>query len=141
MTLSPEHESQNRLFCYLIMILAEEMNLAIRDFGSTTSNDAKMAVTRGLEPDSSFYIANQARMRGVLRMDPTIHPPPDLVLEIDVTRRSINRLEMYGALGVPEVWRFDGEPFCLLSIDAMTWSVMIQVERKPAELSLYGPAE
>ena len=35
-------------------------------------------------------------------------PPPDLVLEVDITNPSDRRLPIYALLGVPEVWRYDG---------------------------------
>ncbi len=35
-------------------------------------------------------------------------PPPDLVLEVDITNPSDRRLPIYVLLGVPEVWRYDG---------------------------------
>jgi Uma2 family endonuclease len=39
--------------------------------------------------------------------DHTIDPPPDLAIEVDITRRSIPREPIYAALGVPELWRFE----------------------------------
>jgi Uma2 family endonuclease len=35
-------------------------------------------------------------------------PPPDLVIEVDVTSPSLNKLPIYAALGVPEVWLYKG---------------------------------
>jgi len=38
-----------------------------------------------------------------------------LAVEIDITSRSIARLPIYAALGVPEIWRYDGKSLvCLL---------------------------
>jgi hypothetical protein len=48
-------------------------------------------------------------MRGKDQIDLDTDPPPDLALEIDVTHSSLNRLGIYAALRVPEVWRFDGQ--------------------------------
>jgi hypothetical protein len=36
----------------------------------------------------------------------TVDPPPDLVIEVDITRSSLDKLPIYAALGVPEVWRY-----------------------------------
>jgi hypothetical protein len=47
-------------------------------------------------------------MRGRKRLDLRKDPPPELVVEIDVTSRSVPREPIYDALGVPEIWRFDG---------------------------------
>ena len=48
-------------------------------------------------------------MRGKDAIDLRRDPPPDLVIEVEVARSALNRLEIYAALGAPEVWRFDGE--------------------------------
>ncbi len=60
---------------------------------------------QGIEPDNCFYIQNEAKVRGKNRLDLTIDPPPDLVLEIDVTSRT--HPEIYASLGGPELWRFE----------------------------------
>jgi Uma2 family endonuclease len=39
--------------------------------------------------------------------DFTVDPPPDLVIEVDVTSSSVPRLPIFAALGIPEVWRID----------------------------------
>ncbi|MEO8892528.1 MAG: Uma2 family endonuclease, partial [Coleofasciculaceae cyanobacterium] len=62
----------------------------------------------GKEPDSCYYIQNEAQVRGKIELDFTVDPPPDLALEIDITSSSINQLEIYADLGIPEVWRYDG---------------------------------
>jgi Uma2 family endonuclease len=116
MTTSPEHEGYKSLLSRLIDVLSEELNLEIRGFGSTTYQ--RQDLDRGLEPDECFYIANQARMRGVRRRDLTRDPPPDLVLEIEVSRSAVNRMALYASLGVPEVWRFDGETLAAYLLDA-----------------------
>jgi len=64
------------------------------------------AADSGLEPDESFYIQNVAAVRGVRDLDLSIHPPPDLAIEIDHSRSSLGKQPIYSALGVPELWRF-----------------------------------
>ena len=61
---------------------------------------------RGLEPDECNWLKNWQEMREVREFDPLIHPAPDLVLEVDVSRSSIDRIRMFAALGVPEIWRY-----------------------------------
>ena len=51
-----------------------------------------------------------------MAIDLTLDPPPDLAIEIDMTSPSIPRLPIYCALGIPEVWRFDGETMVLLAL-------------------------
>jgi Uma2 family endonuclease len=106
MTLSPEHERYKNLLRCLIQALAEELNLPIGGLGSTT--DRREDLDRGLEPDECWYIRHLPAVRGKKRLDLTVDPPPDLVVEIDITSSSLNRMEIYASLGVPEAWRFDG---------------------------------
>jgi Uma2 family endonuclease len=107
MTLSPLHERLTHLLGLLIMTLAVEVGTEILGFGSMTFKRRRKK--RGLEPDECYYIQNEARMRGKDTIDLRRDPPPDLVVEVEVARSALNRLDIYAALGVPEVWRFDGE--------------------------------
>jgi len=86
--------------------LAEELNLEIYPTGSTTFKRLNQA--RGAEPDS-FYIQNAARIGVNAKL--TQDPPPDLVVEIDITSSSLNRFQIYATLGVPELWRYDEESY------------------------------
>ena len=69
----------------------------------TTFKNQVMA--QGIEPDQCFYIKNESKIRGKKRLDLTVDPPPDLALEIDITSRT--HPNIYEALKVPELWRFD----------------------------------
>jgi Uma2 family endonuclease len=65
---------------------------------------------RGVEPDRCFYFRdNAARVRGKRSLDMAVDPPPDLVIEADLTSSSIPRLPIFAALGIPEVWRLDDD--------------------------------
>jgi Uma2 family endonuclease len=63
---------------------------------------------RGFEPDECYYIQNRSRMAGRRELDPATDPPPDLVIEAEVSRTVTRRLAVFAGLGVPEVWRYDG---------------------------------
>ncbi len=101
MTPLPEHEVNKIYVSNFVEILLEELDLEFCPLGSTTFKNQSML--KGIEPDSCFYIQNEAAIRGKNRLDLTIDPPPDLVLEIDLTNRS--HPEIYQSLGVPELWR------------------------------------
>lgn len=107
MTLSAEHEEPNRTLALLVDLVAAELEINIRRFGSNTF--LREDLFKGFEPDSCFYVANAARVKGKKRIDLTQDPPPDLILEIDVTSPSLPRFPLFAAAGVPEVWRYDGE--------------------------------
>jgi Uma2 family endonuclease len=105
MTLTFGHESWARFFFRLVVVLTEELGLPLQSGGSTTFR--KRPKQRGLEPDECFWIANEALVRGKSRLKLGVDPPPDLAIEIEVTRSALNRMGIYAALGIPEVWRYD----------------------------------
>jgi Uma2 family endonuclease len=63
---------------------------------------------KGAEPDTCFYVQNVTRIIGKRSLDFNTDPPPDIVVEIDVTNASASKFPIYAALGVPEIWRYDG---------------------------------
>src|SRR4051794_35073035 len=111
MTLSPEHENLNLLLNHLVVAAAEELGVEIASYGSMTMR--RRPRRRGLEADQCYWIANEARMRGRNRVDLRTDPPPDLVIEVDVSRSSLNRMAIYATLGVPEVWRLEAQGFSI----------------------------
>jgi Uma2 family endonuclease len=105
--LSPlfEHDKDDRFLFRLVVALTEELGLPLLEGGSTTMRRRRRR--RGIEADECYWIANAHRMAGRRRLDLRTDPPPDLAIEVDVTRSSLNRLGIYAALGVPEVWRLE----------------------------------
>jgi Uma2 family endonuclease len=104
MTPLPEHETYSWTLARLVVILSEELGLEIRGLKSTTwRSQPKQA---GLEANECFYIQNEAKVRGKLNLDLRIDPPPDLVIEIDLSRSSIDKMAIYAELCIPEVWRW-----------------------------------
>jgi Uma2 family endonuclease len=112
-----EHESDGRFLGRLAITLTEELAKPVKAGGSTTFRRRRRR--RGLEPDDCFWIAHEAQVRGVRRINLRIHPPPDLAMEVDVASSSLDRMAIYAALKVPEVWRLDqtGLKFHLLGPD------------------------
>ncbi|MGB3405326.1 MAG: Uma2 family endonuclease [Microcoleaceae cyanobacterium] len=104
MTPLPEHETYSWTLGRLVVILSEELGLEIRGLKSTTwRSQPKQA---GFEADECFYIQSEAKVRGKLNLDLTIDPPPDLVIEIDLSSSSIDKMTVYAELGILEVWRW-----------------------------------
>jgi Uma2 family endonuclease len=99
------HERLSANLTRLVELLAEEFELDFDPCGSTTLR--REDLEKGFEPDSCFYIANAALMRAKKEIDLAIDPPPDLTLEIDITSSSLNRLPIFAAVGIPEVWRYE----------------------------------
>ena len=102
---SPEHEVYKRVIGRFVETLAEELEVRIEPLGSTTFKRPELI---GAEPDDCFYIQNASAIKGKKRLDMSQDPPPDLVVEIDITSRSENSLQVYADLGVPEVWIYNG---------------------------------
>ena len=100
------HESVTSLLGLLIAAFAEERGLAVKTVGSVTQSREDLA--RGLEADRSFFVTSLPKLAGdgwdLDRGD----PPPDLSVEVDVTSPGVRKLPIYAALGVPEVWVWDG---------------------------------
>jgi Uma2 family endonuclease len=104
MTPLPEHEDDRVIIGNFVEVILEEMGIEFRNLGSTTLKNRKMR--QAVEPDSCFYIENEAIIRGRKRIDLENDPPPDLAIEIDLTSRT--RFDNYEQLGVRELWRFNG---------------------------------
>lgn len=115
MVLSAKHEEPNRTLSLLVEIVAAELDIDIRNLGSTTFKRADLA--KGFEPDSCFYIQHEADIGGKSEVDLAIDPPPDLVIEIDITSPSLDKFPIYAQIGVPEIWRYDGTTISILVLD------------------------
>jgi Uma2 family endonuclease len=95
----------------LIVVMCDALDLKLESFGSATMR--KTRNQKGVEPDNSYYLKNAPHLlalekRGE-RIDVNYDPPPDLALEVDITHGSLSKFPIYAGLGVPEVWRYDGQ--------------------------------
>jgi Uma2 family endonuclease len=104
MTPIAEHEDDKVIIGDLVKALLEELDIEFRSLGSTTFKNEQMR--QAVEADDCFYIQNEAVIRGKKRIDLSVAPPPDLAIEIDITSRT--KFNNYEALGVPELWRYNG---------------------------------
>ncbi len=71
---------------------------------------------------SLYYIENEDVVWDKEQIDLNQDPPPDLVVEIDVTSSSLDRLSLYASLGAPEVWRYDGNPLIIYQLEAQEYA-------------------
>ncbi|NJR14444.1 MAG: Uma2 family endonuclease [Calothrix sp. CSU_2_0] len=117
----PEHEVGKKIIGNLVEILLEELDIEFWSLGSTTFDREKMDA--GVEPDDCFYIENEAKVRGLNRINLETDPPPDLAIEIDITSRT--KFNNYEALNVPELWRWNGT---ILEINVLVDGKYIQSE-------------
>jgi Uma2 family endonuclease len=106
MSPSKLHEQFGHLLGRLIDAWSEESGVDIQGCGTMTCS--REDLEKGFEPDKCYYVANEALMRDKAELDLAVDPPPDLAVEIEVTRKSIAKMPLLAAFGVPEVWRYDG---------------------------------
>lgn len=125
---SPEHEFYKEVMGRFVETLAEELEIRIYPLGSTTFKRPELL---GAEPDKCFYIRNLSAVKGKKRLNLNQDPPPDLVVEIDITSISEIRFPVYADMGVPEIWRYDGNSFTVYQLQAQ--------EYIPCEQSLAFP--
>lgn len=109
------HETINHILERMIIALTEELDLGIRGFGSTTLNREDLAA--GVEPDCCFYIQNCDRISGN-ELNLVSDPPPDLVVEVDITSPSSRRFPIYRDLGVPEIWQYNASGIHIYKLQA-----------------------
>jgi Uma2 family endonuclease len=93
--------------------------------GSTTMNYPSLK--KGAEPDNAYYIQNQPLVKG-RQVDFKQDPPPDLVVEVDITHTDIAKNKFYAKLGIPEFWRFDGK---ILRIYELQSQEYVEVDFSP----------
>lgn len=92
MSPSDQHESEKTMLARLLEAYAEERDLVLNGFGSTTFR--KRAKKRGLEPDECY----------VLKTRKASPRRPDIAIEVVLTSWLLDKLEVYRGLEVPEVW-------------------------------------
>ncbi|OCQ93009.1 hypothetical protein AMR42_18815 [Limnothrix sp. PR1529] len=109
-----DHEFSIRLIERFIIIMIFEMGLKIKTMGSTRIEREEL--DRSSEPDCAYYIQNQARVAG-RRVDFATDPPPDLVVEVDITHTDIDKNRLYAAMGVPELWRYNGRDWRIFILE------------------------
>lgn len=104
MSPSPDHESITKLIARMVETFMEEMGISHRSLRSTTWKRRELG--KGCEADECYYIRHHHRVRQRRHIDLTIDPPPDLVIETEVSTSAVQKLRIYSALGVPEIWRW-----------------------------------
>lgn len=129
MTLSHEHEKHAEFVKRLVSALSLRLHINILFFGSATMRKRKKS--KGNEADASFYVQTAAAIGNRIHLDLAVDPPPDVVVEVDIHHDSRENYPIYVALGVPEIWRYDGKE--------MTIYLLQQSEYVGVETSLALP--
>jgi Uma2 family endonuclease len=111
------HESIGDFLGLMVDILTEELDIPCSAGGSTTHR--REDLEKGVEPDKCFWLhAKAASISGQRDLELSIDPAPRLVIEVNYTSSSVDRLAIFAALGVDEIWRFHrGLEFLVLGAD------------------------
>ena len=111
------HEFYKTMLAKLIELILLEGNLPARSGGSMTFQ--REDLKKGFEPDECWWIEREAEVRGKQEFDFQHDPPPDLAIEIEISRSLVSRVGILAALGVKELWRHNGKRlrFCVLQED------------------------
>lgn len=120
-----DHEFFGRLIERFILTLVELMELRIKTMGSTTMNYPSLK--KGAEPDNAYYIQHQPQVKG-RNVNFSQDPPPDLIVEVDITHTDIAKNQFYANLQVPEFWRFNGKVWRIYQLQE---GVYVEVEASP----------
>jgi len=105
MTVGPKHEKYATFIEGLVGVIRLRLRMNIVFFGSSTMRKEKKR--KGIEPDACFYVQTAEALGNRMDLDFEKDPPPDVAVEVDVTRHSISKFGIYAGLGVPEVWIYD----------------------------------
>ena len=126
-TLSTEHEKYVRFIERVVSTLSLRLRVRTLAFGSTTMKKRKQR--KGNEPDACFYVQTAAALGNRIHLDFTLDPPPDIAVEVDVHHDSLSKFPIDVALGVPEIWRYDGGQ---MRIHQLRHEAYVEVESSPA---------
>ncbi len=110
------HEEDNRTLAMAVEVIAETWSVNLRNIGSMTFK--REDLLRGFEPDTGFYIQREEQVRNRKQIHLAVDPPPDLVIEIEVTNAAIPKLPLYAEVGIPEVWRISEDRVTILTLQS-----------------------
>ena len=107
MVVSYKHGNYSSYLESLVAAVADMFEIDFVPAGSTTFRREKKK--KGFEGDGSFYFKNAEIVRAKTEINLSFDPPPELVIEVDITHESLSKFPILAALGIEEIWRFDGD--------------------------------
>ena len=101
-----KHENISCLLGRMIEAYSEIRGIEILSVASVTVKRSDLK--KAYEADESYYVTNIDKVLAKEELDFEVDPPPDLVIEVELTSSAIDKLELFAAMQVREVWRHDG---------------------------------
>ena len=123
----PKHGRDASLIADIIKVFLDYTG---REYDSFTPVTMELPNESGIEPDYCFYIDHWQAVSGKERIDWRTDPPPDLVLEIDVT--SYSDVKDYLPYRVPEVWLFRKKQLLVYQLQGDDYVVQSQSQYLPS---------
>ena len=120
MVKGPVHDHLADRLGLFVMAVAGQLGIRIIPQGETTWIRPELA--RGIESDNGYYLDSEKIASGLSLIrrrdnDVAAYPNPDLAIEVDISVPKADRAGIYAALGVAELWIFDGETLTIGRLD------------------------
>jgi len=128
---SQRHEEYSRFISKLVFVYCGELDLLFEERGTATFK--RTGLKKGVEPDECFYVQNAEIVFGLGDVESEDFPAPDIAVEVDLTTDSLDKFPIYAALGVPELWIYDGKN---VRFYQLTGGIYDRTETSPALLHL-----
>ena len=109
-----QHEELSSFLGRMVEVYTETKGIEVRSVASTTFRCSELS--RGFEADKSYYVTHVDAIRRKRDVDLEVDPPPDLVIEVELTSSAIAKLPLFAAMKIPEVWRHDEEHLEMLTL-------------------------
>lgn len=124
-----QHENIGRLIGRLVETFSEVNEIEIQSVASTTFK--RKDLQKAFEADESYYITHAEQIRPKEEVDLFSDPPPDLVIEIEITTSAIKKMKLFAAIGVPEVWKHNGECLKMFRLQGVNYESIASSQELP----------
>ena len=106
--MSPKRKRENigRLIGRMVEAYSEIKGIEILSVASVTVKRSDLK--KAYEADESYFVTSIDQVLAKEELDFEVDPAPDLVVEVELTSSAIEKMELFAAMQVREVWRHDG---------------------------------
>jgi Uma2 family endonuclease len=108
----PEHGKNANLLANFVRVLLEHEQ---KEWEAYTPVTLKFPPLQGCEPDYCYYIQNYVGVIDKRRIDLMVDPPPDLVIEVDLT--SVTQPSAYETIKAAELWIYRWSQLLIYEFD------------------------
>lgn len=114
MTTTGWHENLKTSVARLLELYSFIKQVPIHGMGGLTCKREDME--KGLEPDECYFIGSKFVTDESGHLDLVNGPPPQLAVEVVITRTEIPKHPIFAALGIPELWRVTADSISVMSL-------------------------